>query len=50
MARDCSTAVEILEPPADKPWGLREMPIRYPDGVGIFFVQVPDDHPLRRRR
>jgi catechol 2,3-dioxygenase-like lactoylglutathione lyase family enzyme len=42
-------AVEILEPPADKPWGLREMRIRDPDGVGIYVVQVPDDHPLRLR-
>ena len=40
----------ILEPPADKPWGLREMRIRDPDGVGIYLVQVPDDHPLRLRR
>ena len=43
-------SVEILEPPADKPWGLREMRIRDPDGVGIFVVQVPNDHPLRLRR
>ncbi len=43
-------AVEILEPPTDKAWGLREMRIRDPDGVGIFVVQVPDDHPLRLRR
>lgn len=43
-------AVEVLEPPADKPWGLREMRIRDPDGVGILLVQIPDDHPLRRRR
>ncbi len=42
-------AVEILEPPVDKAWGLREMRIRDPDGVAIFVVQVPDDHPLRRR-
>ena len=41
--------VEILDQPADKPWGLREMRMRDPDGVGIFVVQVPNDHPLRLR-
>ena len=42
--------LEILEPPADKAWGLREMQIRDPDGVRIFVVQVPNEHPLRLRR
>jgi catechol 2,3-dioxygenase-like lactoylglutathione lyase family enzyme len=41
--------VAIVAPPAAQPWGLREMRIRDPDGVGIYVVQVPDDHPLRRR-
>ena len=41
--------VEILEPPEDKPWGLREMWITDPDGVRIAVIQVPEDHPLRRR-
>src|SRR5215204_3583288 len=27
--------VEVLEPPTDKPWGLREMQIRDPDGLRI---------------
>ncbi len=40
--------VEILEPPADKPWGLREMWVKDPDGVRLVIVQVPADHPLRR--
>ena len=40
--------VEILEPPTDKPWGLREMWVKDPDGVRLVIVQVPVDHPLRR--
>ena len=42
-------AVEVLEPPAEKPWGLREMQIRDPDGLRIVIVEVPENHPLRRR-
>jgi predicted enzyme related to lactoylglutathione lyase len=41
--------VEIVEPPERKPWGLDEMWIRDPDGVSIVVVEVPEDHPLRRR-
>jgi catechol 2,3-dioxygenase-like lactoylglutathione lyase family enzyme len=41
--------VEVLESPTDKPWGLREMLIRDPDGVSIVIVEVPETHPLRRR-
>ena len=39
--------VDIIELPTDKPWGLREMRIGDPDGLRI--VEVPEDHPLRRR-
>jgi predicted enzyme related to lactoylglutathione lyase len=41
--------VDIIEPPTDKPWGLREMQIRDPDGLKIMIVEVPEAHPLRRR-
>lgn len=41
--------VTILQPPADEPWGLREMWIADPDGVRIAVIEVPADHPLRRR-
>jgi hypothetical protein len=41
--------VEIIEPPTDKPWGLREMQMRGPDGLKIVIVEVPENHPLRRR-
>jgi predicted enzyme related to lactoylglutathione lyase len=43
------TGVDIVELPTDKPWGLREMQIRDPDGLRIVIVEVPADHPLRRR-
>lgn len=41
--------MDILESPLDKPWGLREMRIADPDGLRIIIVEVPEDHPLRRR-
>jgi predicted enzyme related to lactoylglutathione lyase len=41
--------VEIIELPTDKPWGLREMQVRDPDGFSIVIVEVPETHPLRRR-
>jgi uncharacterized glyoxalase superfamily protein PhnB len=42
-------SVEVFESPTDKPWGLREMQIRDPDGLCIVIVEVPESHPLRRR-
>jgi predicted enzyme related to lactoylglutathione lyase len=41
--------VDIIELPTDKPWGLREMQIRDPDGLSIMIVEVPETHSLRRR-
>ena len=43
------TRVDVIELPTDKPWGLREMQIRDPDGLSIVIVEVPETHPLRRR-
>src|SRR5215218_368996 len=34
--------VDIIELPTDKPWGLREMQIRDPDGLKIAIVEVPE--------
>lgn len=31
-----------------EPWGLIEMHTADPDGTQIIFVQIPEDHPLRR--
>lgn len=36
-------------PPRQMPWGLVECWLRDPDGLRIVLVEVPDDHPLRRR-
>jgi catechol 2,3-dioxygenase-like lactoylglutathione lyase family enzyme len=41
--------VDIIELPTDKTWGLREMKVRDPDGLRIVIVEVPENHPLRRR-
>jgi predicted enzyme related to lactoylglutathione lyase len=41
--------VDIIEIPTDKPWGLREMQIRDPDGLSIVIVEIPETHPLRLR-
>ena len=41
--------VTILRPPVTEPWGLREMWIADPDGVEIAVIEVPADHPLRKR-
>jgi predicted enzyme related to lactoylglutathione lyase len=41
--------VDIIELATNKPWGLREMQIRDPDGLRIVIVEVPETHPLRRR-
>ncbi|MGH3980144.1 MAG: VOC family protein [Pseudonocardiaceae bacterium] len=41
--------VSILREPQVQPWGLHEMWIADPDGVRIAVIEVPGDHPLRRR-
>ena len=40
--------VPIARAARQEPWGLHEMHVTDPDGVILIFVQVPDDHPLRR--
>lgn len=40
--------VEIAREARRESWGLHEMHVTDPDGVMLIFVQVPDDHPLRR--
>ncbi|MHB8330206.1 MAG: VOC family protein [Acidimicrobiales bacterium] len=44
-----SRGVTVLREPTLEPWGLVEAWIADPDGVRICVVEVPDDHPLRRR-
>lgn len=40
--------IEIAREARREPWGLFEMHVDDPDGVTLIFVQVPEDHPLRR--
>jgi catechol 2,3-dioxygenase-like lactoylglutathione lyase family enzyme len=51
MTRDelAGRDVRIEEEPELKPWGLLEMVVRDPDGHAIVLVEVPAEHPLRRR-
>jgi predicted enzyme related to lactoylglutathione lyase len=44
-----AAGVTILRPPQREPWGLDEMWIADPDGVRIAVIEVPAEHPLRRR-
>jgi catechol 2,3-dioxygenase-like lactoylglutathione lyase family enzyme len=44
-----ASGVEIDEEPEVKPWGLFELTARDPDGLALIFVEVPEEHPLRRR-
>lgn len=41
-------SVAIAREARQEPWGLHEMRVVDPDGITLIFVQVPDDHPLRR--
>jgi catechol 2,3-dioxygenase-like lactoylglutathione lyase family enzyme len=43
-----SRGVAITRAATREPWGLHEMHVTDPDGVTLIFVQVPEDHPLRR--
>ena len=43
-----SRGVDIAREARREPWGLDEMQVTDPDGVTLIFVQVPEDHPLRR--
>ena len=40
--------VEIAREARREPWGPHEMHVDDPDGITLIFVQVPEDHPLRR--
>jgi catechol 2,3-dioxygenase-like lactoylglutathione lyase family enzyme len=43
-----AAGIAVTEPPQRKPWGLIEMTITDPDGLGLVVVETPPDHPLRR--
>lgn len=48
-ARLASAGVTVLEAPETMPWGLRECWLADPDGTRLCLVEVPADHPIRRR-
>ncbi|MDH4147795.1 MAG: VOC family protein [Acidimicrobiia bacterium] len=49
QARLLAAGVAIHQPAQTMPWGLVECWLRDPDGVEIRLVEIPPDHPLRRR-
>ena len=48
-ARLAAAGVAIPEPPRRRPWGLDEMWALDPDQHRLCLVEVPPDHPIRRR-
>jgi predicted enzyme related to lactoylglutathione lyase len=48
-ARLVDAGVAVTQPPTTMPWGLREMVVTDPDGAQLRIIEVPPDHPLRRR-
>ena len=48
-SRLAAAGARVTLAPEDMPWGLREMEVEGPDGLPIRVIQVPDEHPLRRR-
>jgi hypothetical protein len=47
-ARLAAAGVPIVPEPVAKPWGLTEMQIEDPDGIGIVLAEAPAGHSLRR--
>ncbi|MEI7914252.1 MAG: VOC family protein [Mycobacteriaceae bacterium] len=39
---------QIIREARQEFWGLHEMHVADPDGVTLIFVQIPEQHPLRR--
>ena len=50
FARLRAEGVDVVEAPADEPWGLREARMRDPDGLMLVLIEVLPDHPMRRGR
>jgi catechol 2,3-dioxygenase-like lactoylglutathione lyase family enzyme len=44
-----AAGVRVLAPGRRMPWGLLECRIADPDGLELFLVEVPPEHPIRRR-
>lgn len=43
------SGVEVVKAVERMPWGLVESWVRDPEGNELRLVEVPDDHPIRRR-
>ncbi len=41
--------VEVVKPLEEMPWGLAESWLRDPEGNELHLVEVPENHPIRRR-
>jgi catechol 2,3-dioxygenase-like lactoylglutathione lyase family enzyme len=48
-ARLVAAGVTVRKPAERMPWGLVELWIEDPDGTELRIVEIPGDHPLRRR-
>lgn len=48
-ARLAGLGVTVRQPARRMPWGLIECWIEDPDGIELRLVEVPPEHPLRRR-
>jgi predicted enzyme related to lactoylglutathione lyase len=48
-ARLVERGVTVLKPAGRMPWGLLELWIEDADGTELRIVEVPEDHPIRRR-
>ncbi len=44
-----AAGVTVTDPPRRMPWGLIEMWATDPDGHRLCIVEVPPEHPIRRR-
>ena len=49
VARLAAAGVVVAKPAQRMPWGLVECWIHDPEGNELRLVEVPEDHPLRRR-
>ncbi len=44
-----AASVDVVKPAEAMPWGLVELWVQDPDGNELRLVEVPEDHPIRRR-
>ena len=49
VGRLAGLGADVVASTETKPWGLREAWVADPEGLRLCLVEVPPDHPLRRR-